>query len=90
LTLNTNIKILDTVFLQTVDDATILLDTTTEEYFSLNEIGAIFYEILQEEQNLGKVIDILKEGFDITEEQLKTDLFAFIKALEEKGLLVTI
>ena len=87
MTLEKNITLLDTVFLQEVDDETILLDTTTEEYFSLNEIGTIFYQLFKEEPNLSKVLKILEEEFEVPLEQLKGDLLAFVEALEKKGLV---
>jgi hypothetical protein len=87
MTLQTNVTLLDTVFLQEVDDEIILLETESEEYFSLNETGGIFYDVLKDETNLGKVMEELKECFEISEEQLQKDLFAFVEALEQKGLV---
>ncbi len=77
----------DTVLLQVVDDETILLDTQTEEYFSLNEVGSAFYQLLKEESKISNILEILVEHFQVPEEELKKDLFAFIEALAEKGLL---
>ena len=34
-------QIPQTVFIQEIDDEIILLDTITQEYFSLNEVGKI-------------------------------------------------
>ena len=87
MTINSNVKILDTVFLQEVDEETILLDSNTEEYFSLNEVGGIFYNILLEETSLVKVLDILNEHFDIPISELKKDLLNFIDTLDKKGLV---
>ena len=87
MTIESNVTLLDSVFLQEVDNETILLDINTEEYFSLNEIAGVFYQLLKEESSLAKVLEELKECFEVPQEQLKTDLIAFVKALKEKGLV---
>ena len=46
MTLESKVKINENVFLQEVDDETILLDSETQEYFSLNEVGTLFYHLL--------------------------------------------
>ena len=88
MTLDTNVEISPNVLLQEVDDETILLDIESEEYFSLNEIGTVFYELLQEHKNLAKVLQELQNYFDAPKEQLEKDLFAFVKALDEKKLIM--
>ena len=85
--LDINVEISSNVLLQEVDDETILLNMESEEYFSLNEIGTIFYELLQEHKNLEVVLQELQNHFDAPKEQLERDLTAFVKTLEEKGLL---
>jgi len=87
MTLESNVTLLESVFLQEVDDEIILLETKSEEYFSLNETGGIFYTVLKDEANLAKAMQELQEYFDISEEQLQADLFAFVHALEQKGLV---
>ncbi len=85
--LNTNVEISPNVLLQEVDDETILLNIESEEYFSLNEIGTIFYELLKEHKNLEKILQELQSYFDAPKEQLEKDLIAFVEALEEKKLV---
>lgn len=88
LTLDTTIHIPETVFVQTVDDETIILDSNTQEYFSLNVVGGIFWEVLQDYNQLTKAYEILKEHFDDAGTfQIEQDLLDFVEALEEKGLI---
>ncbi len=89
MTLDTTIIVPDTIFLQEVDDETILLDATTEEYFSLNEVAAIFWQVLKDNPKLTQTYTILKEHFeDAKAFQLETDLLAFVEALVEKKLIM--
>lgn len=87
MTLETNVVLFDSVFLQEVDEETILLDINSEEYFSLNEVGSIFYQMLKDEPNLIKAAKLLEEHFDVPASRIESDLLSFVKALEEKGLV---
>ena len=86
--LTSKIKTKEGIFVQKVDDETILLDAETQEYFSLNEIGSVFYELIEEKENLEAVLQELCECFsDVEPTDLKKDLLEFVTALKEKGLL---
>jgi len=85
--LESKVVLLETVFVQEVDEETILLDTSTQEYFSLDEIGSIFYHFLEEEQDLNVIVQELSEHFSANELTIERDLLVFLKALEEKGLV---
>jgi len=85
--LESKVVLLETVFVQEVDEETILLDTNTQEYFSLDEIGTIFYHFLEEEQDLKIIVKELSEHFSTNESTIEKDLLVFLKALQEKGLV---
>jgi len=85
--LESKVVLLETVFVQEVDEETILLDTNTQEYFSLDEIGSIFYHFLEEEQDLKIIVKELSEHFSIKESTLEADLLEFLKNLKKKNLI---
>lgn len=87
MTLDTKITIPDTLFLQTVDDETILLDTETQEYFSLNESGTMIWNILEEKKNLKEVQETILDMYEIDENQVESDILKFVEALKEKKLI---
>ena len=87
MTLASKVEIKESVFVQEVDGEMILLDSETEEYFSLNEIGSFFYELLVEKEDLSAVLEELQKSFEVPKEQLQKDLFSFVEALEERKLL---
>jgi hypothetical protein len=90
MTLDTIIIIPDTIFVQEVDDEIVLLDSNTQEYFTLNEVGAIFWQVLQDNPKLTQAYSILKDHFeDAKTLQLEEDLLAFVEALVEKRLITT-
>ncbi len=87
ISLETKITIPETLLLQKVDEETILLDINTQEYFSLNELGGIIWELLSKNNNLKEVKDELLVTYDINEKQIIDDILNFISALIKKGLI---
>jgi len=85
--LNKKVLLLESVFVQEMDEEMILLDVNTQEYFSLDEVGAIFYHFLEEEQDLRVIVKELAEHFSTKETIIKKDLVDFLSALKEKGLV---
>lgn len=88
MTLDTNYTIPSTVMLQVVDDETLLFDSATELFFTLNDIGTVMWEIMNENSTLRAVYDELTEAYDVLVDQLETDIITFATALSEQGLLV--
>lgn len=88
MTLDTSYTIPSTVMLQTVDDETLLFDSATELFFTLNDIGTVMWEIMSENSTLRAVYDELIEAYDVPAEQLEEDIVTFFTALVEQGLLI--
>jgi hypothetical protein len=87
MTLDTKINIPDTLFLQKVDDETILLDSNTNEYFSINEIGTLIWETLEEKKDLNSVKEEIISNYEVDEKQVEKDILNFIQEVVNKGLI---
>jgi len=87
MTLDTKINIPETLFLQKVDDETILLDSNTNEYFSINEIGTFIWETLEEKKDLNKVKEEIISNYEVDEKQVENDILNFIQEVANKGLI---
>lgn len=87
MTLDTNYSIPSTVMLQIVDDETLLFDSATELFFTLNDVGSVMWEIMGENSSLRGVYDELIEAYDVPVHQLEADLIAFSTALTQQRLL---
>ncbi len=88
MTLETNYTIPSTVMLQIVDDETLLFNSATELFFTLNEVGTVMWEIMSENSALRAVYDELIEVYDVPSDQLEADIITFATVLKEQGLLV--
>lgn len=81
-------QIPSTVFIQEVDEEVILLDTLSQEYFSLNEVGKNILDLISENLTHEEIVEELSQAYEIDKSQIESDLSNFIKALQEKGLIV--
>ena len=75
------------VFAQEIDEETIILDSETQEYFSINEIGKIIWSLIEEKKNLEEIKAEMLDMYEVPEEQLEKDVLNFLQALEQKGLI---
>jgi hypothetical protein len=78
----------DTVVAQEIDGETVLFDMDSENYFGLDAVGTVIWDIFQENSVLSDVLLHLVEMYDdIDENILKKDLLHFVERLEENGLV---
>ena len=75
------------VFAQEIDEETIILDSETQEYFSINEIGKVIWSLIEEKKNLAEIKAEMLDMYEVPEEQIEKDLLNFIQALEQKRLI---
>jgi hypothetical protein len=63
------------------------LDSETQEYFSINEIGKVIWSLIEEKKNLEEIKAEMLDMYEVPQEQIEKDLLNFIQALEQKGLI---
>ena len=80
-------QIPQTVFIQEIDDEIILLDTITQEYFSLNEVRKNIIDLISENLTKDEMVEELSNIYEVDRIQIEKDLINFAKLLEEKGLI---
>ncbi|MCP3957626.1 MAG: PqqD family protein [bacterium] len=59
-----------------------------QQIFVLNPVGAYIWEHLDGERDLEAVHRGLVESFEVASEEAESDLFEYVGALEEAGLIV--
>ncbi len=83
-----NIEQPDEIILQELTDGkSILLNTHSEHYFGLDQIGNSFYKCLVESKTIQEAFDTLNTTYDTDPETLKADLQEFITNLVKHNLL---
>lgn len=80
-------NISDEVLSQEVNGETVLLDLDGESYFGLNEVGTRVWQLLQSEYTVAEALDTLSEEYDVSREQLESDVGELLLRLTEAGLV---
>jgi hypothetical protein len=88
MTLHTRYSTPTSVMLQIVDDEALLFNSINNQFYTINTIGAVMWEVMQNYSILTDVLNELKEDFDISQDQLSNDLIAFGESLEAQQLIV--
>ena len=75
------------VITQRVREETVLFDMATGNYYSLNELGARTWELLDGNRTIGDVAEILASEYDAPIEIIHEDLQSLVDKLLKDGLL---
>lgn len=77
----------DHILGQEVDGELVLLDTKGGGYYGLNEVGSKIWSLLREGKSLADVLASLLNEYDVSEEQLRSDMAQFLSAMNSQNLL---
>jgi hypothetical protein len=80
-------NISDEVLSQEVSGETVLLDLQGESYFGLNEVGTRIWQLLKSEQTVAEALSTLFDQYDVSREQLESDVSELLAKLTEAGLV---
>jgi hypothetical protein len=80
-------KISDEVLSQQVNVETVLLDLEGEFYFGLNEVGTRIWQLIQAEMTIQDTLDTLSGEYDVSREQLESDVGDLLDKLAGAGLI---
>ena len=90
LTLDAALRIPDNVLFTTVDDDAVLLNTRTNQYFALDEVGARAWNLLTEGKSLRAAYEILLDEYEVDPIPLERDLLDLVGHLAENGLVESV
>jgi len=76
------------VMTREMGDETVILDLTSGTYFSLNPVGARFWELVGQGMTFGSVCESILAEYDVDREQLEKDLCRLANELSERSLLI--
>lgn len=70
-----------------VDGEVVLLDPSRGRYYGIEGTGVRIWHLLQRKIPFSRLLDELREEFEVDEETLKKDLRDFLSKLTHAGLL---
>jgi hypothetical protein len=71
-----------------IDDEIIMMSIKNGEYYGLDNIGSRIWEIIEKPVTLKEVVEMLKNEFEVTDEQCRSDVIGFLSALINKELVI--
>jgi len=83
-------NISDDVLSQEVNGETVLLDLDGECYFGLNEVGTSIWQLLGSKQTLAEILETLSDKYDVSRENLESDVNDLLDKLNDAGLITRI
>jgi hypothetical protein len=87
LTLDTILRIPEAVLFTTVDGDAVLLNTRSNQYFSLSDVGACMWNLLSEGSTFRAAYESIMAEYEVDGVQLEQDLLDLVGNLMENGLV---
>lgn len=87
LTLDSRLNIPAHVYVTTVDEEIVLLNTRTNKYFALKEVGARAWELLKEKKTLSEIHRVLLGEYEVAADVLEKDILELAEHLLESKLV---
>ncbi len=78
----------DDITWREVDDEIVILDLRGSLYHSVNQVGALLWPELEAGVAKARLVDRLREVYDVDRATAETDVTAFLRALDQLHLLV--
>ena len=87
MTLDSRYTIPSTVLLQRVDDEVLLFNSANGLFFTLNEMGTVFWQSMSESNTLQDIFNSIAQEYEVEADLLAQDIITFSQTLAEQGLL---
>ncbi len=87
ISLSTTIKRNPELVSSDVDGEKVMMSIENGEYYGLDPVGSRIWELIENPIRIDKLIELLLEEFDASQEQCEADTFEFLNELMGKGLL---
>jgi Coenzyme PQQ synthesis protein D (PqqD) len=77
----------DEILVQRADENQILLDPSSGEYYTLNDVGARVWELADGTRAVSDIVAVLSEEYDAAPERLEVDVLELLGDLAEERLV---
>jgi hypothetical protein len=78
----------DDILCREIDGELYLVDTYRRAFMRINPVGVEIWHLLDGANPLCDIIAILKERFDVSQEALERDVLFFVRALQQRELVI--
>jgi Coenzyme PQQ synthesis protein D (PqqD) len=77
----------DRVIAQQVEGQSVLLDVDSGEYFSLNEVGGLVWDLCDGSHSVASMVDAICEQYDVESSVVLNDATELLESLSGAGLI---
>jgi len=85
--LKTTVKRVEDMVCADLNDMTVMMSIENGNYYGLDDIATVIWNIIEEPLKVGDLIDKLVQEFEISAEECEKDVISFLNELEEQNLL---
>ena len=82
------VRLAENVIHQELDGESVLLNTRSEKYFGLNEVGTSFWRLISSNPDTDHAVRNMLDEYRVEESQLREDLTELFRELEKAGLVL--
>lgn len=86
-TFNSKVSAAEGVLVADAADTCALLNSRTEQFYGLDEVGTSMWAALGETPSIRDAAAALAERYDAPAERIEADLIDFVRTLQEQGLV---
>ena len=83
------IKLSDKVIFREIDGKGVLIDLDSGFYYSMNEVGCLIFNLIQEKRAPDRIREEIEMRFEVTPVEAEKDLEEFLGALEKEGIVIS-
>jgi hypothetical protein len=77
----------DAAMARRVDDDVVILDITSGQFFGINDVGALVWDLLEHDTTRDVLVEAVTAEFDVDSKQAGDDIDALIAQLSNAGLV---
>jgi hypothetical protein len=88
--LDASVSIPDDVIFRDLDGEAIILNLASGMYFGLDEVGTRAWMLLAESSSIRRVVEVMKDEYDVDAAVLERDVLELVSQLTDKGLVTLI
>ena len=70
-----------------IGEETVIITEAGEELHTLDDTGTFVWSEIDGKKTIGKILDLICAEYEVDRERAETDLFVFMAALLEKGVI---
>lgn len=71
-----------------IDGEVVMLSIENSEYYGMDKVGSRIWQLLENPMLFKELVKLLKDEFEVTEEQCQQDTMGFVRKMTDKKLLI--